>query len=260
MRYRVLLAAATIAALSIFTAGPALAVVVPGAIDQQQTDVTWNPAGFGGVTLGQTFTVGQAGTLTAVTVDVNPYAPAITTTATLSIFALDVTGLPTGSALASNQTTAGDGNVAFVFAAPLAVTVGEKLAVTLSWDAGESMIWRGTCAAQAYIAGEALMNEGAGWELFSAYVSGHELSTQTYCLQDFAFATYVLAAADPTSAPTAAPTAAPTSTPVMTLPTTSATQPGTASGSTGGLLLLALTCLALGATAMVVRRVALARR
>jgi hypothetical protein len=269
VRYRIPVLAAVVAAASIFTAGPALAVLLPGTIDQQQADNSWSAVGFGNVTLGQSFTVGQSGSLTAVTVDVNPYAPQVTTSATLSILAVDGSGLPTGSALASHQTTAGNGSVAFVFASPLAVTVGEKLAITLIWDPGESLEWRGTCSTTAYTAGETLMNEGTGWETLAAYVSQHQAPPETYCAQDFTFATYVLAAADPTPTPTPAPTVAPTPTlaptpaptptPVVTPPPTNATQPVDGSGSNGAPLLV-FACLALGAAAVVVRRGARTQR
>jgi hypothetical protein len=251
--------------MCIVTAGPALAVTVPGTIDQQQADSTWNPVGFGGVTLGQSFTVGHAGSLTAVAVDVDPYAPQTTTNATLSIFAVDGSGLPTGSVLTSRQTTAGNGGGAFVFASPVTVTVGEKLAITFAWDQGESLEWRGTCSTTAYGAGEALMNEGDGWETFAAYVSHHELPADTYCLQDFTFQTYVLAAADATPTPTPTPTAAPTATPTTaptpgpTLPPTSGTRPLDGSGSSLPLL-VACAGFALSAAVLLVRRNAQTRR
>jgi len=265
VRYRIPVLAAAVAAMSIFVAGPALAIPVPGTIDQHQSDNSWHLVGFGNVTLGQSFTVGYPGSLTAVAVDVNPYAPQITTNATLSILAVDGSGLPTGPALTSRQTTAGNGSVAFVFASPLTVTVGERLAIALTWDATESLQWRGTCSITAYGGGEALMNEGTGWETFVAYVSNHKLPTDPYCVQDFAFETYVLPAADPTPTPaptptpTTAPTPTPTTTPVVTPPPTSATQPVDGSGSNGALVLV-FACLALGAAAVVARRGALTQR
>jgi hypothetical protein len=221
------------------------------------------------VTLGQSFTVGHAGTLVAVVVDVNPYAPQTTTAATLSVFAVDGAGLPTGAALASVSTTLGNGSAGLVFPSPLAVTVGEKLAVSFSWDAAESLEWRGTCNASAYTAGEALMNTGSGWQTFASYVISNELSPQTYCLQDFTFATYVLAAPDPTPSPTTAPTATavvtappttqPTATPRVTAPPTSTTQPADDSGSNVALLVVAA-FFALGAAFVAVRRGANTRR
>jgi hypothetical protein len=170
-----------------------MALPLPGTLDQQQADNTWDPAGFGGVTLGQSFTVGHAGTLTRVEVDVYPYYPNPTTLATLSIYAVDGSGLPTGSALTSAQTTVGNGGFMFNFTTTPSVAVGQKLAMTLSWEAGESFEWRGTCGT-GYSAGEALMNEGSGWETFAAYVSDHGLNANpSYCVKDFAFSTYVLA-------------------------------------------------------------------
>jgi hypothetical protein len=245
VRYRVPVLAATVAALSIFTAGPALAVVVPGAVDQQQADNSSEAIGWGGVLLGQSFTVGHEGSLTGVSVDVNAYTAPTSTSATLSIFAVDGSGLPTGSALASHQATAGNGSVAFVFASPPAVTVGEKLAITLSWDAGESLTWRGTCGA-GYSGGGPLVNEGSGWETFAAYLSNHKLSGESYCLQDFTFATYVLAPAG-------------TPPPAGTLPPTNTTQPVDDSGP-GGAPLVVFAFFALGAAAVVVRRATQTKR
>ncbi len=209
MRYRVPVLVATVAAMCIVTAAPVLAAPVPGTIDQQQADNSWSAVGFGSATLGQSFTVGHAGSLTAVAVDVNPYAPQTSTGATLSVFAVDGSGLPTGVALTSQQTTATNGIIAFVFASPLAVTLGEKLAIAFTWDQGESLEWRGSCGSTAYAGGEALIREsgGPGWETFAGWVSRRELPAETYCVQDFAFQTYVLAAADPTATPT--PTAYP---------------------------------------------------
>ena len=208
MRRRIPVLAALVTATCILTAGPVLAFVVPGTIDQQQTDTSWNPAGFGGVILGQSFTVGHAGDLTAVSVDINPYAPQTTTTAVVSVYAADANGLPTGSMLASKQATAGNGKVAFVFDSPFAVTVGETLIMELTWSEGESLEWRGTCDAAAYTTGAAAINDGGGWESFAQYVSHHELSVETYCLQDFTFDTYVQAAANPTPDTTPPPTSA----------------------------------------------------
>jgi hypothetical protein len=242
VRYRLPALAATLAALCILSAAPVLAA--PGTLDQQQTDASWANAGFGGVTLGQSFTVGLTGGLTGVSINMNPYAPGTSTTATVTIYALSG-GLPTGSALASKQ-LAGvtNGTTEFVFDTPLPVTATTQLAVAWSWTDGDSVTPRGACP-NAYTAGEALLNEGSGWETFAAYVSNHELSPQTYCLQDFAFQTWVLVAAQPTASPTAGPTATPPPT------STAASTDGT---SRDGGLLLVFAALGIAAAFVTIRR------
>jgi hypothetical protein len=219
VRYRLPALAATLAALCIFAAAPVLAAPVPGTLDQQQTDASWSSVGFGAITLGQSFTVGQTGGLTAVSVTVNPYAPETSTTATVSIYALSG-GLPTGPALVSKQ-LAGvtNGTTTFVFDTPLPVAATTALAIAFVWSEGESLTMSGACT-NAYAAGEALLNEGSGWGTFAAYVSNHELNPQTYCLQDFAFQTWVQ------------------TTPASTPPPTSATAPTGGAGQDGGLILV----------------------
>ena len=140
-------------------------------LDQWNNPVT----GFesGPYSFGQTFTVGKTGMLSGVDLNLSIYATQIVP---VDIYALDGSGLPTGSSLASTQvplSTTGTGWVHFSFPAPLSVTKNAQYAIV--FNTGEQTSANGST--DTYAGGQALTHNGP-WAALSDPA-------------DFAFATFV---------------------------------------------------------------------
>jgi cell division septation protein DedD len=126
-----------------------------------------------GYLLGQTFTVGKTGMLSGVGLNLYVGAAQIVT---VDIYALNASGLPTGSSLASTQaslSTLGTRWVHFSFPAPLSVTKNAQYAIVFNtgdWTAANG-------SSDTYAGGQALWHNGP-WAALSDPA-------------DFAFMTFV---------------------------------------------------------------------
>ncbi len=175
-----------IVAVFVFATGSLLAAAPSGVLDQEQAGSTWDLVGFGGIDAAQTFTAGMSGQLSDVEVNV-VVAAQTDPTITAGIFATSG-GLPTGSPLATDTQTGGDGWLTFNFGAPTSVTSGTQYALVI--EPVGSITWRGVCS-DDYAGGQALIDD-SGWKTFPQYVSDHEADPTSYCVLDFAFRTYVV--------------------------------------------------------------------
>jgi hypothetical protein len=167
---------------------PATALALNSAdLDQscESADLTYSTT----MDLAQTFKAGRTGSLDDVELRMGG-----TGTITASIFATS-SGLPTGSALASASATLSGDEVwlDFAFVSPASVTSGTVYAIVFNTGANASI----EGGMDAYADGQALHNEGT----WVANAPG---------MLDYAFRTYVSAAAEPT--PTIVATPPPTST------------------------------------------------
>jgi hypothetical protein len=203
-------------------ASSALAIPLPGTLDQHQEVITGNGAtwsdasmGVAGWRLGQTFTAGVSGKLDAVgvyvsatqplpppAVQVQPH-PAVGN-AVIQIRSTDLSGLP-GSLLATESPTlsASPGWEYFVLPSPINIVIGTKYAIVM-WTTDPTILnWAGDCS-NSYPGGKAVVYDSFSFAWFP--ISG----SPAYCQQDFAFQTYVTAAPPAATAPPA--TAPPTST------------------------------------------------
>ena len=169
----------------------------------------------GGVLIGQTFTVGRAGLLTAVDLR-SDGAPA-----NVEVYLetqVRLTGMPTDVKLAtvagSLPTT--EQWVHFQFATPVAVLVGSRLAIVIKLDFPGGVILSGN----TYPGGTEVGHDATGW-----WANPMDLDFRTYV--DSATPT-----AAPTLPPTKAPTAAPTAAPTLPAPSSSPSEPATPTSST----------------------------
>ena len=211
---------------------PGAALAAP-AIDQHSDDISYDWGGTGTPTYAQTFTAGTTGTLTSV--DLYLDAVSVATTVDVSIEALDGSGYPDGTVLASGSASvpvAAAGWISVSLSA-YSVTSGHVYAIVFSLAGQSGGTWDvlGSIG-NPYAKGEAL-DASSGW---------HGLQDVT--TSDFAFETYVDAksgtsCATPTPTPIPTPTLAPPALinggdaqPAQPAPTLCTTPPptGTASG------------------------------
>jgi hypothetical protein len=196
VKHRIPALAAAVAFLLTMTAGTALATV-PGTLDQDQTATTATlpPQ----TLLAQTFTAGLSGALEAVQVHTalevapngvaKPHAGSITIQITGTS-----SGLPTSTILASatvSNPADGDWNL-FEFSPAYHVVSGTKYAILLQGTGG--IEWNGACA-DNYGPGTALIADST-WKTIATW-------NDQYCVQDFAFRTYVNTNATPPPTSTA---------------------------------------------------------
>ena len=212
---RIGVAIAVVAMVLALAASSALAIPLPGTLDQHQEVITgngatWSDASMGGAgwALGQTFTAGVSGTLDAVGFYVSATGPGPAVqvqpavgNAVIEIEGTGVSGKPASPPLASATPTLGSapGWVFFVLPSPINIVAGTKYAIVMFTGAPVLLNWAGDCS-NSYPGGEALM-----FSTLWMPVSGVQA-----CQQDFAFRTYVTAAPPAATAPPA--TAPPTST------------------------------------------------
>lgn len=248
MRYRIPLLAATVATVLAMTAGSAFALFINGTLDSSQTVNTASPALEARVLpaqLAQTFTPTLTGSLGTVQLyTLYPLVPAVdaapnVTDVSVQIFATDVSGNPTGPALATQTATTADGGwTTVVFGTPTNVSAGTKYALVMSGAATPE--WLGTCGNE-YGPGAALILDTT-WKTIPTF-------NDAFCITDFAFQAYIVVAA---------PASTPTPTPAPTVPPTSTSNSGSGSGPTNPSSLLILAGLSVAAAAAVV--VAISRR
>jgi hypothetical protein len=122
---------------------------------------------------GQTFTVGKTGMLSGVDLNMSVYGTQIVP---VDIYALNGSGLPTGSSLASTQVSLSTGGtywVHFPFPEPLSVTKNAQYAIVFNTGAATSA----NGSSDTYAGGNALWDDG-GWAALSDPA-------------DFAFMTFV---------------------------------------------------------------------
>lgn len=264
---------ATVIAAGVFAlavAGSALAVI-PGTLDQHHecggTDCNlsgvaayphWysqhliTPGNL--VNLGQTFTAGVTGQLTEVELYLNLQDGSIPPSLDVHVVST-ASGIPQSEAVLATTTVSTSGGswasmgtaawIPVVFASPPTVTAGTQYAIILSRadPAGSTwLVWEmdsdtGAPAYTNYPGGDALASTKGPADLTDTWASMFTiLNDGGSGNADFAFRTYVAAAA-PTPTPTVAPTATPAPTPIATVsPTTIPTQPPTdvLTGTTGG--------------------------
>lgn len=280
MHRRGLAAAVAAGVFALAVAGSALAVVPAGTLDQHHecaaTDCNvsgvaayphWysqNGSAEGDVVnLGQTFTAGVTGKLTKVELYLQlrdatiPASFDVHVVSTAAGVPQNGTVLATATVSTSGGSWASVGTAAWipvVFAAPPTVTAGKKYAIILSDAAflrNSWLVWEmdsdtGTPAYTDYAGGDALASIKASADATDTWASMFEiLNDGGSGNADFAFRTFVAAAA-PTPTPTAViPSAPPTD-------ALAGTPGGT--GSTDGLPMLPLMAAALGVVVLVSRR------
>lgn len=199
-------AIAGVAMVLALTASSALALAVPGTLDQHQEVITgngatWSDTSMGGAgwALGQTFTAGVNGTLDAVGFYVSATGPGPAVqvqpavgNAVIEIEGNNVSGKPVSPPLASATPTLGSapGWVFFVLPSPINIVAGTKYAIVMFTGAPVILNWAGDCS-NSYPGGEALV-----FSTIWMSISGPQA-----CQQDFAFRTYVTAAPPAATAP-----------------------------------------------------------
>jgi hypothetical protein len=174
-------------ALALITAAPA-GTAAAGAPDQAQMGHDWDSAAWGGVQLAQTFVTEMSGGLDSVKIYDEAYSPPNSNDAIVQIRTVNAGG-PTSTVLASQAVTLADGWNTVTFANPALVAMSTMYAIVVLPD--ESVIWNGSCTGDPYPDGQALVDEGDGFITIADYVSNHELDSDTYCVSDFAFQTFV---------------------------------------------------------------------
>jgi hypothetical protein len=199
------LGAALAAVLSI-GAGSALAIPVPGTIDQQQTMVSDQVSWSEGHVLAQTFTAGVTGNLVAVGVYVRAFQPEIPAVnpapATDPPFniRLGVTttsaGLPTETFLYGPVNAELPGSIGwqyFVFPVPAPIAAGTKYAIAMASASPFYVDWAGECQTDNYTGGAALVldesKKSPAWQTVVSW--GTNADSGAACMQDFAFKTFV---------------------------------------------------------------------
>jgi hypothetical protein len=267
--------AALVAVLSI-GAGSALAVPIPGTLDQEQTIVTAQSATLGSVyTQAQTFTAGQTGTLEAIGIYVGAaqaqiaVRPAADPTADLYGrvgVASASGGIPSGPYLMNQTYTTFPGEpdwIYFILPTPASITAGAQYSIIATVSGLWQLAWAGHCATDNYAGGSALIFDSSkpspAWQTMASW--GADLGWNAACQQDFGFKTFITAAAVETTAPTLIPFESfqgATTTPGTTPPPTGTTPPGDGDSTPGFLLVFA--ALAAGAAFVTVRRFEAIRR
>jgi hypothetical protein len=256
--------AALVAVLSI-GAGSALAIPIPGTIDQQQTlvpdTVNWTDT----YALAQTFTAGQTGNLVAIGVYVGAQQPQIAgkpaavkpALADNIHLAVSETsgGVPVGTFLYGPTTASLPATLGwqyFVLPTPAPITAGNKYAIVMAAISPFWVTWAGECQTNSYTGGEALVQDSSkktpAWQTVVSW--GTNADTFAACQQDFAFKTFVEAPFESFQGAT--------STPGSTPPPTST--PAPADGSSTPALLLIFASMAAGAAFVTVRRIDSIRR
>jgi hypothetical protein len=206
-------ALASVLAVLALTAGNVLAV---GGLDQQQTNgsvtsLTWSlPAVAGSrMDLRQTLKVGKTGKLDTVAVDGDDLGHSVT----LSIG-------DNGGILDKQTISMAGGWTQVSLATPPKVTSGETLIIELTPT--QKINWYGTCD-NLYSGGSAYVFDPVARTVESIPAYGVSTgSSLGYCTLDFAFKTYVTAAAGATPKPTPTPKAAATPAAAIATPTPSA--------------------------------------
>lgn len=258
MRRRIITIAASVLGVMALTAGTTLALNA-GTLDQKQELIAGGSSNWlGSMTLAQTFTPSITGPLnevdlyiTVVTVpnvqlDVAPAAPG---SLSVQIVTTDPGDhFPTATVVESASISP-SGDAAWIpvsFSSPQSVTAGVVYGIVLTPTSGFNLGWLGTCSADAYDRGEALvMDVGFGWRTMPNWASAHEAPGAVYCQRDFAFREYVTVAA---STPPPTTTAPPTSTAAPTTESGQGPSPLLLGGLSAGVLAAA------AAAAFVVRR------
>lgn len=209
MKHRLPVLAAAVVSLLALTAGSAFAT---GTLDQTQVDTSTgvNPVQ---ASLAQTFTAGLSGKLDEADVNLTlpQTAPAVAGAPAIAGITVEIWaapgGVPTGPALATESVVAVDGWNLVPFTTPPDVLAGTQYALVV---AGNLQSWTGDCT-NAYANGQGLILDASAWITIPAYGAAHFQDPTPFCLQDFAFRTFVTVAAA-TPAPTRAATPPPTST------------------------------------------------
>jgi hypothetical protein len=252
-RIGVVLAAA--AAMLALTTGSALALVIPGTLDQQQTDTSSGYYMNMNQYRAQTFTAGMTGALDAVTIGTGTNEPSLVAPAAAGDYSVEIWattgGVPSGASALAAQTVTGNpgGVVVVVFSSPPSVVAGTQYAIRLVVAAGGEINWLGNCQADSYAGGQALVYalDGAQtWQTVPAWANDVDASA---CMLDFAFQTYVTAA-QATPQPSVAVTPPPTATGASTAP----------DNQSGVPFLIVLAGLASAAAFVTIRRYGLVRR
>jgi hypothetical protein len=238
------------------TTGSALAVPIPGTLDQQQTDTS---AGYWmnmNQYRAQTFTAGMTGTLNGVSIQTQVGdTAAVAVPAAAGDYSVEIWatsgGVPSGASALASNTVVGDtgGLVIVAFSSPPSVVAGTQYAIRLVVDAGGEINWLGVCQSNLYAGGQALVYDVSGaatWQTIADWATANDAKA---CALDFAFATYVTAA-QATPQPTAPVTPPPTATTADTAPENGSSAP----------VLLLFAGLASAAAFVTIRRYGLVRR
>jgi hypothetical protein len=162
---------------------PGFALAAP-VVDQKSETVSYVWGGSGVANYAQTFTVGMAGKLTGV--DLNLQGVEVATTVDVTIQSLNGSGFPNGTHLASGSATAPatTGWVHFALTPMISVTVGQVYAIVFTINGQPNAPWEVWGAITNPYAGGEAQDASSGW---------HGLQDVT--TSDFAFRTYVDAAA-----------------------------------------------------------------
>lgn len=239
------------AALTLALSAGSVLAVLPGTLDQQQTNISSSASVGASPIEGETFTAGITGNLTAVGIYIDvisapALAPALVTPGPGSNFAIAVFptsgGMPdtSGGPMFEEYGTASStpGWHDFILSSPAPVVSGTQYAILAAPVTGNFLDWSGDCT-DVYAGGQALVKNGSGW-------SAPHVLNDTVCLVDFAFHTYVQPPSPQTSAPQTPP------------PTSTTSTDG--SRSSMPWLLLALAGMWTAAAAVTIRRYGLNRR
>lgn len=275
---------AALAAILALTAGSALAVPIPGTLDQQQTNAPDGGYQSSNYYQAQTFTAGITGTLDAVTVQIGfntpeVVAPAVAGDFTVAIWATSG-GVPSGASALTSETITGNavGTVAVVFSSPISIAAGTQYAIVLVADPARGISWLGQCGTDSYADGQALIYDVLNFPAWRTIPAWALLADSDDCILDYAFGTYVspaLTSPTPTPSPTPSPTPTPTTSPSPTVapsptptvaPTLATTLPPTATSgdtprdSSDPTVFLVVAGLAAAAVLASLRRSGFARR
>jgi hypothetical protein len=200
VKRRIFLVFAALAAATMLSAGPALAVL-PGTQDQHQDTSGGNSAAVlgSGQMDGQLFTSGVTGNLVAVEFYVDAIAtrpavvgPNLADSATVSIRNV-ASGHPDVTSLGGwHGTLTGDTWNGIVLDAPVALVAGTQYAIVFTPDVDQQLTLGGSCNSADYTGGSAMVYDTA-WESVPTYNDGA-------CIQQWAFRTRMTTAtAPPTS-------------------------------------------------------------
>lgn len=181
---------------------PAVSASAVGTLDQQATGTStrWY-YNMNNIAVGQVFTAGITGQLDRISIDALSFQSATTAPLVATIFAVDGSGFPTGSALASSSVshTAIPGTVttvAFDFTSPASVSAGTAYAIVFTTTGSGEYHFENATTVPAGAKGIKPGSGNVGWQ---NYVDSGVSPNQT----SFRFATYVT----PTVAPSASTSA-----------------------------------------------------
>jgi hypothetical protein len=194
----------TALAISLFSSAPAFAL---GTLDQQATGTSTNwYYNMNNFSLGQVFTAGATGQLDRATIDVLSFQGATTAPLVVNVFAVDGSGFPTGTSLASAsvpQTSipATISTVAFDFSTPASIQSGAAYALVFTTSGSGDYHFENATTVPAGAKGIKPGSGNVGWQ---NYVDTGVTPNQT----SFRFATYVTPSSTPSPSVTEDPTLA----------------------------------------------------